>query len=85
MLQSCSWPRRLAQLGLLTAACMAVGFLAGPGILGGVDDLDAAPWIVNSGLLGGLGWMFLYSFWRLWLGRVLVSNSATMLQKGVIS
>ncbi len=72
------WPRRLAQLGLLTAACIAIGFLAGPGILGGLDDADAAPWFVNLGLLGSLGWMFLYPFWCLWLGRLLVSNNVTI-------
>ena len=48
---------------LLTDACMAVGFLAGSGICGGLDDTDAAPWILNLGLLGSLGWMFLYPFW----------------------
>jgi hypothetical protein len=77
-LRSFSWPRRLVQLGLVTAACMAVGFLAGPGILGGLDDTDTAPWFVNVGLLGSLGWMFLYPCWCLWLGRMLVTNSATM-------
>ncbi len=77
-LQSFWWPRRLAQLGLLTAVCMAIGFLAGPGIVGGVDDPNAAPWFVNLGLLGSLGWMFLYPYWCIWLGRLLVSNSATM-------
>jgi hypothetical protein len=77
MLQSFLWPRRLAQLGLLTALCMAVGLLAGPGIPGGLDDPQAAPWFVNLGLLGSLGWMFLYPFWCLWLGRLLMSNSAT--------
>jgi len=76
VLRSFAWPRRLAQLGLLTAVCMAVGFLAGPGIPRGMDDPDAAPWFVNLGLLGSLGWMFLYPFWSLWLGRLLVSNSA---------
>jgi hypothetical protein len=77
-LLSLPWPRRLAQLGLLTAACMAIGFLAGPGILGSVDDAEAAPWFVNVGLLGSLGWMFLYPCWCLWLGRLLVTNSRTM-------
>ncbi len=72
------WPRRLAQLGLLTAACIAIGFLSGPGILGSVDDVGAAPWFVNLGLLGSMGWMFLYPCWCLWLGRLLVSKSATM-------
>ena len=63
---------------LLTATCMAVGFLAGSGICGGLDDMDAAPWVVNLGLLGSLGCMFLYPCWCLRLGGLLVSNSATM-------
>jgi hypothetical protein len=70
--------RHLPQLGLLAAICMALGFLAVPGILGGVDDVDAAPVLVNVGLLGSLGWMFLYPAWCLWLGRLLLSNSARM-------
>ena len=77
-LRSFSRPRRLAQLGMLTGVCMAIGFLAGPGILGGMDDTDAAPWFVNLGLLGSLGWMFLYPFWCIWLGRLLVSQTMTM-------
>ncbi len=70
--------RRLAQWGLLVAVCMAIGFLAGPGILGGVDDTEAAPWFVTVGLLGSLGWMFLYPIWSLWLGRLLVSQTVTI-------
>jgi hypothetical protein len=77
MLQSFLGPRRLAQLGLLTAVCMAIGFLAGLGMLGGLDDADTAPWFVNLGLLGSLGWMFLYPCWCLWLGRLLVAKSVT--------
>jgi hypothetical protein len=77
MLQSFLGPRRLAQLGLLTAGCMAIGFLAGLGMLGGLDDADTAPWFVNLGLLGSLGWMFLYPCWCLWLGRLLVAKSVT--------
>jgi hypothetical protein len=77
-LHSFAWPRRLAHLGLLVAVCMAIGCLAGPGILGGVDAMDVAPWFVNLGLLGSLGWMFLYPYWCIWLGRLAVSNSVTM-------
>jgi hypothetical protein len=73
-LQSFSWPRRLAQLGLATGVFMTVGFLAGPGIVGGVDAVDAAPWFVNVGQLGGLGWFLLYPIWCLWLGRLLLSQ-----------
>lgn len=76
--------RRLAQLGMLTAVCMAIGFLAGPGILGGVDDTGAAPWYVNLGLLGSLGWMVLYPSWCFRLGRLLVPRSVTMVQEEAI-
>lgn len=59
-LQSSLWPRRLAQLGQLTAVCMAIGFLSVPGILGGIDSVDTAMWFVSLGLLGSLGWLLLY-------------------------
>jgi hypothetical protein len=77
-LQSGEWPRRVAQLGLLTAACMAIGFLSGLGILSGVDGPEAAPLLINVGMLGSLGWMFLYPIWCLWLGRLMLSQSATV-------
>jgi hypothetical protein len=77
-LQRGAGPRRLAHLGLLTAVCMAFGFLTGPGILVGVDDTNVAPWFVNLGLLGSLGWMFLYPCWCIWLGRFFVSQTMTI-------
>lgn len=77
-LQHNEWPRRLSYLGLLTAICMALGVLAGPGILSGFDDPAAAPLVVNLGMLGSLGWMLLYPAWCLWLGWLLLSHSATM-------
>lgn len=73
-LQRGLWPRRLAQFGLLVALGMLVGFLAVPGILGRIDDPATAPWYVNQGLLGGLGWFLLYPWWCIWLGRLLVSS-----------
>jgi hypothetical protein len=68
-----SWPRRLVQFGLVIGITMTVGLLTGPGILGGVDAMDSAPWYVNVGQIGGLGWFILYPFWCIWLGRVLLS------------
>ena len=72
------WPRRLAQFGLVIGLLMAVGFLTVPGILGGVDAFDTAPWYLNLGQLGGLGSFILYPFWCIWLGRLLLSNRETM-------
>lgn len=72
--RSLAWPRRLAQFGQVTGAIMAVGFLAAPGILAGVDDQAAAPWWVSLSLLGGLGWALLFPVWCLWLGRGRKSN-----------
>ncbi|MFN8485230.1 MAG: hypothetical protein U0768_19505 [Anaerolineae bacterium] len=68
-LHSGPWPRRLAQWGLFVAVGMVIGFLAAPGIVGRIDDLAAAPWFVNLGLLNGLAWLILYPWWCIWLGR----------------
>ena len=75
--RSAAWPRRLAQLGKVSGFLMAVGFLAGPGILRGVDAMDAAPWWVNIGLLSGLGWFLLYPLWCLCLGRRFTARGET--------
>jgi hypothetical protein len=47
-LRNSSWPRRLVQCGLVIGIFMTVGLLTSPGILGGVDAMDSAPWHVNS-------------------------------------
>jgi hypothetical protein len=69
-----TWPRRLVQFGLITGAIMAVGLLTGPGIVGRIDDPVVAPWFVNVGQLGSLGWLLLYPIWNIWLGRLLLSD-----------
>jgi hypothetical protein len=51
---------------------MIVGLVSVPGILRGVDAQASAPWYVNAGYVGGLGWMLLYPAWCIWLGRVLL-------------
>ncbi len=66
-----AWPRRLVQFGRLTGALMALGFLALPGIVRGVDSAETAPWWAHAGFVGGLGWFLLYPIWCLWLGRAL--------------
>jgi len=70
--QSGSWPHGLAVFGLVAGVIMAVGLVAVPGILGGVDAQAAAPWYVNAGYAGGLGWLILYPIWCIWLGRILL-------------
>ncbi len=74
--QSGAWPRALARLGRVTGAISAVGLAAVPGILGGMDDVGAAPWWVSASLANGLGWLVMYPFWCLWLGRRLSTPAA---------
>jgi hypothetical protein len=70
-----TWPRRLVQFGLVSGAIMAIGLLMGPGIVGGVDDPELAPWFVNGAMaVASLGWLLLYPIWSIWLGRLLLTN-----------
>jgi len=78
VLRNFSWPRRLVQLGRGTGAVMVAGLLSSAGIPGGVDSVGAAPWWVNVGFVGSLGWFLLYPIWCLWLGRLLLWHSVTM-------
>jgi hypothetical protein len=74
-----AYPRRLAIFGLVAGACMAIGLLAGPGILARVDSTDSAAWYVLAGLyLGGLGWNILYSAWCIWFGRLSMSPAFSL-------
>jgi hypothetical protein len=70
-----AFPRGLAQFGRIAGAMMALGILAGPGILARTDAMESAPWFVLVALfVGGLGWNILYTIWCLWLGRLLLSK-----------
>ena len=71
-LHTSSWPHGLAVFGLVAGVIMAVGLVSVPGILRGVDAQASAPWYVNAGYVGGLGWMLLYPAWCIWLGRFLL-------------
>jgi hypothetical protein len=66
------WPDGLVVFGLVVGAILAVGLAAVPGIVRGIDAQDSAPWFVNAGFVGGLGWMILYPIWCIWLGRTLL-------------
>lgn len=65
-------PHGRAVLGLVAGAVMAAGLVAVPGILRSIDAQASAPWYVNAGFVGGLGWMILYPLWCIWLGRFLL-------------
>ena len=68
------YPRRLAIFGIVAGSGMAIGLLAAPGILAGIDSTDSASWYILVALyLGGLGWNILYSIWCVWFGRLAMS------------
>jgi hypothetical protein len=67
-----SWPHGLAVFGLVAGVIMAVGLVSAPGIAKGIDAQASAPWFVNVGYVGGLGWLVLYPVWCIWLGRILL-------------
>ncbi len=68
------WRRRLVQFGLVSGACMAVGLLTGPGIVGRIDNPELAPWFVYVAPVASLGWLLLYPIWSIWLDHLLLSK-----------
>jgi hypothetical protein len=70
--RSRAWPHGLAVFGLVVGVIMAVGLVAVPGILKSIPAQGSAPWYVNAGYVGGLGWVVLYPMWCIWLGRILL-------------
>jgi hypothetical protein len=57
-----------ARLGRLTGALMAVGVLALPGVLSGVDDLAEAPW--HSVVAEAIAWLGAYVLLPTWCLRL---------------
>ena len=56
-------PRRLLVVGILAGGIMAVGFINVPGVVWGLDDMEAAPvWI----LAGGINWLGTYVLFPIW-------------------
>jgi hypothetical protein len=72
--QSGDWPDGLAVFGLVVGAVMVLGMAGIPGIFKGIDAWDAAPWYVNIGQVGGLGYLVLYPIWCVLLGRIILLN-----------
>ncbi len=62
-------PRGLRRWGRFTGAFMALGLLALPGIVAGVDSALTRYWWAHLGFAGGLGWVLVFPVWCLWLGR----------------
>ena len=63
-----AWPPRLAALGVVAGALMAIGIVAAPGIALGLDDINSAPGWVWIAQLGWLGTFVVYPAWAIWLG-----------------
>jgi hypothetical protein len=67
------WPHGLVIFGIAVGIIMVLGLVAIPGIIRGIDSMEAAPWYINYiGQAGGLGWLVLYPIWCILLGRVLL-------------
>lgn len=72
--QSNALPQNLAVFGMIVAALMVIGFVAIPGIIGRVDAMENAPWHTYVALVSGLGYLILYPFWCIFLGRTILPS-----------
>jgi hypothetical protein len=63
-------PPRLRSLGVAAGALMAVGVVALPGIVLGLDDMGAAPAWVWIAFIGWFGTFVAYPAWAIWLATV---------------
>ena len=72
-LNSNSWGLGLAIFGLIVGLIMALGLVAIPGIFSGIDSQESASCLFSYvGQAGGLGWLFLYPIWCIFLGSILL-------------
>jgi len=71
---SLPWPNGMVVLGIVAGAIMAAGLLTVPGIVRGIEAWEAAPWVVNIGQVGFLGWAVAYPIWCIWLGWFLLAK-----------
>ena len=71
-LRSEALPHNLVIFGLIVGAFMVIGLLGIPGIVAGVDSMQAMPWYLYAAFFGWLGIYILYPIWTIWLGRILL-------------
>ena len=71
-LKNSPWPHDLIIFGLVAGFILALGLLAVPGIINGVQSTQSASWLVNAGQAGALGYLLLFPIWSLLLGWVLL-------------
>lgn len=72
-LQRVSLPQPLVLFGLLSGAILALGLVAVPDILRGLDPKEYTLNTVNAiWWTSSLGWLVLYPIWSIWLGRFLL-------------
>lgn len=74
---------RLARLGIVAGALMAMGIVVAPAILMGLDDIETAPAWVWIGFVGWLGIFFLFPAWSLSLGITLRRRVSTFAAREV--
>jgi hypothetical protein len=72
LLRGTTLPHNLVIFGLVVGLFMAVGLIGIPGILAGIDSMQAMPWYLYIAFFGYLGTYLLYPIWMIWLGRVLI-------------
>jgi hypothetical protein len=65
-------PHNLVIFGIIVAAFILIGLLGIPGILAGIDSMEAMPWYLYGAFFGWLGIYILYPIWTIWLGRYLL-------------
>jgi hypothetical protein len=70
-----SWPSGLRTLGRVGGVAMLFGVVAVPGILMGVDNMDAVPPWLWAYSISWLGTYILYPAWSLWFGRRLLRET----------
>jgi len=70
--QSNTLPQNLVVFGMIVGAIMVIGLFALPGIISRIDTMENAPWHTYVALTSGLGYLILYPFWCIFLGRTLL-------------
>ncbi len=71
-----TFPRRLAQLGIVAGAVTTIGMLTFPGIFARIDVMGSAPGVaVMSMFVGGIGWNILYPIWCIGAARRLPTST----------